>query len=291
MADAELQFSIGAVERDSGIARDTLRVWERRYGVPVPQRNNKGERVYSESQLRHLQRVKRLMGQGYRPGQLLTMSMGDLLSLEHELDSVAGDALPEHIAELIGSIQVIDAAHFETVLQQQYDELGMKGFIIETVVPLLRAVGESWAAGKLQIFQEHFVTTQLIRFINVEITRLQPRCKKPLVMLATLPGEQHTLGLLMVSAMLSAHEISTLNLGGEVPIDQIVAASSQFDVDVVGITFSGAYHYTSIRKHITELRETLPAGVELWAGGEGVRRLRKIPEGVSKFSTLESLPI
>ena len=68
-------FSIGAVERDTGIGRDTLRVWERRYGYPVPDRNDKGERVYSEEQLRHLQRIRRLMSQGYRPGKLLRWSL------------------------------------------------------------------------------------------------------------------------------------------------------------------------------------------------------------------------
>ena len=31
-------YSIGVVERDTGIDRDTLRVWERRYGFPEPVR-------------------------------------------------------------------------------------------------------------------------------------------------------------------------------------------------------------------------------------------------------------
>ena len=59
------------VERDTGIGRDTLRVWERRYGFPRPVRNAKGERSYPEDPLRRLQRPRRLLDRGMRPGKLL----------------------------------------------------------------------------------------------------------------------------------------------------------------------------------------------------------------------------
>ena len=59
MTEIAEQFSIGMVERDTGIGRDTLRVWERRYGFPEPLRNDKGERIYNEQQLRRLQRIRR----------------------------------------------------------------------------------------------------------------------------------------------------------------------------------------------------------------------------------------
>jgi methanogenic corrinoid protein MtbC1 len=120
---------------------------------------------------------------------------------------------------------------------------------------------------------------------------MQQHAMKPRVLLATLPGEEHTLGLLMVSAMLSSHGISTINLGAEVPMDQILHAVEQFHADIVGITFSGSYQYKNIRPHLRELRELLPDDVEIWTGGEGVHRLRKLPIGVTKFRTLEKLPV
>ena len=78
-------YAIGVVERDTGIGRDTLRIWERRYGFPKPVRNEKGERIYSESQLRRLQRIRRLLDQGMRPGKVLPLSelMNPCLQPEH----------------------------------------------------------------------------------------------------------------------------------------------------------------------------------------------------------------
>ena len=78
-------FPIGVVERDTGIGRDTLRVWERRYGFPRPVRNAKGERCYPEDQLRRLQRTRRLLDRGMRPGKLLPLSEDALDELEASL--------------------------------------------------------------------------------------------------------------------------------------------------------------------------------------------------------------
>jgi methanogenic corrinoid protein MtbC1 len=290
MAENSGLFAIGTVERDTGIGRDTLRVWERRYGFPKPVRNEKGERLYPENQLRRLQRIRRLLDRGLRPGKLLPLDEHALDELEASLQTENRQQTDDTISAMLDAIRSADAGRIETLFQQHYAKQGMKEFITATVVPLLHTVGELWVSGKLQIFQEHFLSEQLVRFLNTEIARMQKNTKKPLVLLATLPGEEHTLGLLIVAAMLSFHGITTINLGSEVPMDQIVRAVKQFQADIVGVTFSGAYQYRTIRSHLVELRQLIPEDVDIWTGGEGVRRLRKLPAGVTKFSSLESLP-
>ncbi len=291
MAKNEGRHSIGVIERDTGIGRDTLRVWERRYGFPEPTRNEKGERVYSERQLRRLQRIRRLLDQGVRPGKLLPLGDDALDRLESSLTPLKPQPLTEAVSAMLDAIRSADAARAENLFRVRYQKQGMRAFVRETVVPLLNAVGELWGAGKLQVFQEHFLSEQLTRFLHAEIAVMQETADQPLVLLATLPGEQHTLGLLMVAAILSSRGVLTVNLGGEVPMDQISRAVQQFRADVVGLTFSGAYQYKNIRPHLLELRELLPEHVEIWTGGEGVRRLRKLPMGVTKFNSLDKLPL
>jgi methanogenic corrinoid protein MtbC1 len=167
----------------------------------------------------------------------------------------------------------------------------MEAFITETVIPLLYTVGERWAKGKLQIFEEHLMSEVLTRFLNSEISSLQINSRKPRVLLATLPGEEHTLGLLMFAALLSARNINVTNLGGEVPLDQIVLAVDRLNADVLGLTFSAAYKYENIRSNINELRDSIPENVDLWLGGEGVKRMRKLPRGVTRFTSFDKLPI
>ena len=73
-------------------------------------------------------------------------------------------------------------------------------------------------------------------------------------------------------------------------MDQIGSAVKQFQADAVGITFSGAYPYQNIRPHLNGLRKLIADDVAIWTGGEGVRRLRKLPTGVTKFTSLEIFP-
>jgi len=281
-------LSIGAVERDSGIARDTLRIWERRYGFPEPLRNDKGERMYPEGQLRRLQRIRRLLDQGLRPGKVVALNDDDLDLLEAELypDESSSDSI-EHILTVL---QTSGGLELEAALTETYQQQGMQVFITETVIPLLYVVGERWAKGKLQIFEEHLLSEVLTRFLNSEISAIQKTSMKPRVLLATLPGEEHTLGLLMFSALLSARNVSVTNLGGEVPLDQIVLAVDRLNVDALGITFSAAYQYENIRSNLIELRDSIPENVDIWLGGEGVKRMRKLPPGVSRFTSFDKLP-
>ena len=65
---------ISAVERDTGISKDKLRIWERRYGFPTPLRDDNGERVYPLAQVQRLRMIKRLMDAGHRPGRVVVAS-------------------------------------------------------------------------------------------------------------------------------------------------------------------------------------------------------------------------
>ncbi len=86
----ESVFSIAAVERDVGLSKDVLRVWERRYGFPAPTRDPHGERLYDAGQVARLRVVKRLMDQGFRPGRLLRASDAELAALTRETGARAG---------------------------------------------------------------------------------------------------------------------------------------------------------------------------------------------------------
>lgn len=289
-SDNEL-YSIGIVERDTGIGRDTLRVWERRYGYPIPERNTKGERAYTGKQLQRLQRIRRLMDQGMRPGKLLPLDEQALDELEAGLHTDYSVELDESVKDILAAIRSTDAGEVQSLLRGQLEKAGMKTFILEIVAPLLKAVGDAWATGKIEVFQEHFLSDQLHRFLSAEIQKMPVETGDTTVLLATLPGEEHTLGLLMIAGLLTETGVNCINLGAEVPMGQISRAVEQFQPDIVGITFSGAYPYNNIRPDLLELRELIPENIQLWTGGEGVRRLRKLPKTIRKFTSLDELPL
>ena len=284
--DAKPLFPIGTVERDTGIGRDTLRIWERRYGFPNPKRNTKGERVYSAEQVRRLQLMRRLLDQGLRPGKVVPLSEEALAELAGTLPEVSSS--PESIdpaqAELIALASSGDIAALAAALEQALTRDGLRAFVLNTFAPLTTTVGELWAGGQLQIFEEHLLTRHLVHFLDVAMSRVGRPAEDPEVLLATLPGEQHALGLLMVEALLMHAGRAALNLGTEVPLDQIVAAAERSGVKAVALSFSACYPRGSIRDDLEELAERLPQGMALWIGGAGVQRLRRLPPSVQRMS-------
>ncbi|NCN23783.1 MAG: MerR family transcriptional regulator [Gallionella sp.] len=97
--------SIASVERETGIGKDTLRVWEKRYGFPIPARNARGERLYPAAQIEQLILVKRLLDKGIRPGKVVGL---DCAALENMLvdEAVVVTASEPHIAVLFELIKV-----------------------------------------------------------------------------------------------------------------------------------------------------------------------------------------
>jgi methanogenic corrinoid protein MtbC1 len=140
----------------------------------------------------------------------------------------------------------------------------------------------------MQIFEEHLFTRTLTRFLDSVTSRLQGSAGGPVVLLATLPGEPHGLGLMMVETLLRDGGTATVNLGAEVPLEQLVQAVLTVEADVLALSFSSSYPYGRLRKNLVELRSRIPDETAVWIGGGGAQRLKRLPVGVYR-KTLEDL--
>jgi DNA-binding transcriptional MerR regulator len=90
--DVGAWLSIGALSRATGIAVETLRTWESRYGFPLPERKPSGHRVYPVAAVLRLRRIAQALSLGHRAGQVEGVSeeaLGRLLET-----SVAPQAAP-----------------------------------------------------------------------------------------------------------------------------------------------------------------------------------------------------
>lgn len=282
------QFTIAAVERDVGLSKDVLRVWERRYGFPTPGRDANGERLYPAEQVKRLRLIKRLMDQGHRPGRLLASPLDVLegLSAGHKTatpSSVAERA--NELGELIDLLRKHDAAAYLQSLQQQLARQGLRNFVQDTVAPMALQIGTAWEEGRLQVFEEHLFTELTTRVLRNAIGAV-PGGRKPKVMLTTLPNEPHEMGLLMVEALLSLEGAQCVSLGTQMPLLDIGQASAAHRADVVALSFSAAFPARQIPQLLQQLRAALPRAVQLWVGGAAVRRLAP-PQGVTVFGTLD----
>src|SRR5438034_3322680 len=80
----ELVLNISAAERETGLSKDVLRMWERRYGFPKPGRDDNGERQYAVGEVAKLRAIKRLMDVGIRPGKIVRCTADELAALAEQ---------------------------------------------------------------------------------------------------------------------------------------------------------------------------------------------------------------
>ena len=281
MEGTETRFNISAVERETGLSKDVLRIWERRYGFPHPGRDENAERQYSADELAKLRAIKRLMDTGLRPGKLIPQSLADLNALAEKRVHPRRDTLaPAMERDVLTLLKAHDAAGLHATLANLLLRQGIQRFVLETVEPLNRAVGESWMRGELQVFEEHLYTEQLQLTLRGAINAFPRPSGAPRILLTTVPGEQHGIGLLMVEALLSPEGAYCISLGTQTPFEDIRKAALAHKVQVVALSFSMAFPLRQVGDALATLRRQLPPAVALWAGGEMTRRLRKHLSGV-----------
>ena len=277
--------SIADVERDTGLSKDTLRVWERRYGFPMPARDALGERQYDNHQLIRLRHIRRLIDAGHRPGRVVALPLDGLVALNTQpqaerIQPAAGQAdsplLPvdpndsgfvtEHWMALL---RRQDAHGLRQALAQMQLERGLARLITECVAPMNVRVGQAWLEGRLAVYEEHLYTEIVQSVLRQALGQLaQARAPRPpRILLTTLPGEVHGLGLLMAECFMVLEGCHTIALGVQTPLPDIVTAADASEADVVALSFTAAQNPRDVRAALGQLRERLPAHVEIWAGG------------------------
>ncbi|WP_222622802.1 MerR family transcriptional regulator [Ramlibacter cellulosilyticus] len=280
--EQELLFSIAAVEREVGLSKDVLRVWERRYGFPSPERDARGERAYPAGQVQRLALIKRLMDRGHRPGRLLQAPVEELRTLAGGgvtgREAPPSGTTPGAIDGLMRLVRGHDARGLGEALQRRLVEEGLQKFVLDTVASMAVQVGEEWSRGELRIHEEHLFTEVVTRVLRQAIAQL-PAGQAPVVLLTTLPDEPHGLGLLMVECMLALQGARCISLGTQMPILEIARAAQAHEVDAVALSFSAAFPARLGPQLVRQLRTALEPGVQLWAGGAGAGQLARV-EGV-----------
>jgi DNA-binding transcriptional MerR regulator/methylmalonyl-CoA mutase cobalamin-binding subunit len=296
-------LSIAAVERDTGIAKDTLRVWERRYNFPMPLRDKNDDRVYPADQIEKLRILKRLLDSGFRPGRIVPLPIEALKELSaktnqaveqnpHAASIITQDEMDRYL-DLLRSHQT---EALRLALSTTLMKIGLDRFVVEVVAPLIRNIGEYWANGKLEIHEEHLFTEQIKHLLRTAINSV-PRghigqneeSSRPRILLTTFPQEPHSLGLLMAEALMALEGCSCVSLGTQTPILEIAQAARAQKADVIALSFSSQMNQNQVVDGLNELKSKLAPGVELWVGGENQALRKRTPDGVKVMAALQDI--
>lgn len=255
---SETLLSIGALSERTGLAIETIRTWERRYGYPVPIRRPSGHRRYRACDVERLCLVRRALEAGHRPSRVVGLDTAALQNLLWK-------EVPEGQGELIGAVMRFDGPDLERRLRRSLSSRGLLPWLDEVLLPLLREIGERWAAGALDVAHEHFASERIEALLRGHWTPLSDGARRGCMVLAALPRDEHVLGLHMAAWVLASEGFSVHFLGARTPTDSVLPPGREAPIGV--LTALGAREDESARREIQDLRDALPGAVQLLVGG------------------------
>ena len=271
---AEPRLTIGAVARATGLSADTIRVWQKRYGFPVPQRRPSGHRVYTLADVRRLRRISEALVRGHRPGQVVRLS-------EPRLEALLSGAAPVRspapqgatsLKSLMNLIRAHDGQGLTSALLSDAAALGPIEFLRLRIVPLIELVGDGWEKGELGIAHEHSFSQRIEDVLRIVRLPFERDAAGPRITLATLAGETHGLGLQMCAVVAAVAGLVPHLLGTDLPISEIASAARARKSAALAISISISTGGPGSRDQLAELRRAVPAATPILVGGLGARR-------------------
>ena len=226
-------FNLKVVVRETGLKPDTIRAWERRYGVPKPCRTSGGHRLYSQRDIDLLKWMNARQHEG------LTISR--IVDLWKSLEAEGKDPLqvtshtllrqpiqPGDVNELVtlrqGWIQAclnFDEPRAEQTLTQAFALFPLNMVVLDLLLCGLAEIGEGWYRGEVAAQQEHFASALAVRRLQTLIAASPRPTRAERIVLACPPGEQHTISLQVINLFLRWQGWEVIDLGANVPLDRL----------------------------------------------------------------------
>jgi DNA-binding transcriptional MerR regulator len=269
------------IERETGFSNEQLRKWRQRFDFPPKESNLDGKTGFSLKTVEQLLLIKRLLEAGFRPAQVVGKTVVELEKLKFELGLNIQITIPdESTHQFIEYIKLANLKEFIALLKKKRRSQTMLEFVQNTVAPLMISIGDAWTRDEIDIHHEHLCTAYIERYLQAEIINFQPKKGLPVILFALPPGEHHLLGLLMAEAVLAESGAVTINIGNNIPLNNLKLAAISCKVDVVALSFSFAHPARDVLPTLLHFRRLLPPQIQIWAGGAGISVLRRKPKGV-----------
>lgn len=240
-------YNLSAVLQETGLKADLLRAWERRYSLPKPSRTLGGHRIYSPYDIEVIKWLVARQAEG--------LSIGRAVDLYESLIDNGQDPLiqrflekPVHPVEAsqntsTGITQLredwikacldFNSVKSEEVLNQSFALQPVETVCIEILQRGLHEIGQGWYQDRVSAQQEHFASSLASRRLQTLISMTPPPNRLQTILLGCPHGELHTLPITLLDLFLRRRGIRVINLGADIPNDQMVAIVLQLQPDLI----------------------------------------------------------
>lgn len=263
-----MPYRIKTVADLTGIPKNTLVAWERRYGLVDPNRMENGYRVYSDEDVDLIRRIKAKVDEGYKISEAVALvrraSDAHRTPLSPESGTYVWDSLAQDLSRALmaGDRDEAERVYARTLLAP------MDTVVSLVLLPTVRLVGDAWHRGETSVAQEHFATSWVREHLSAMLQRvLGGRNQKQHAVCATLSGERHELGVLALAVRLGLRGWRVSVIGADLPEEALAELANTLDADLVCISMVAPADASKAHAQLRLLRGLLPAQMQLVVGG------------------------
>lgn len=225
---AEKLLRIGELSRRVGVPVESLRAWERRYGLLEPSRTKGGFRLYGEEDVARVLAMRSYLQRGLSAAQAARLALA-----EHVEPSAPASVVDT--GEFRAALDVFDESAAQAALDRLLTTLTLEVVLREVLLPYLHELGERWERGEVSVAQEHFASN-LVRGRLMALARSWDRGSGPRALVACAERELHDLPLLCFGLVLRGHGWRISYLGADTPVSSVVEAAKALAPDAVVIS-------------------------------------------------------
>lgn len=262
---------IHRVAKLTGLSKDVIRVWERRYGLVKPSRSANRYREYSDEEVALLRFVRAQMEQGATIGSLAAEGHDSLIARMRVATPVFAKEQTPHdrlLDDLIRSLDPLDKAGFERRLNGAVAVIPFDEAVQRILLPLQRRIGELWHQGRLDTAVEHYVTKIIQQKLFSVMNQLPVNEFGPRVLVACLEGETHEIGAQAAAYIAATKGCHVYYLGPNLPISALTTFCETIKPDLVLLSFTEIKTEDVALQQIKEL-EKLAVRWPVAVGGQG----------------------
>lgn len=233
MASRRGKYRIQTVAEMTGIPAATLRAWERRYGIPSPERSSSSYRLFSDHDVSSIRKLKELCDEGMAPAEAARM-----VARIQEASNTPVDADPYKRASenILRAVEDFDPTGVERAVRSAMF-LGSASTVYQRVIgPTMRAVGERWHEGSFSIAQEHMATEALGAAARDMLRLLDPAAGAKEAVVACFADEEHALPLYGVAFVLVQWGLRPVVLGAKTPPSAVRHAVESIQPGLVALS-------------------------------------------------------
>jgi MerR family transcriptional regulator, light-induced transcriptional regulator len=280
-------YSIRDLEDLSGIKAHTIRIWEKRYGIVVPERTTTNIRLYSDEDLKKLLNISILNRNGLKISYLSKLSSNELKEKVIHISRETSDASTQ-IENLIISMLELDEWKFDKILSDSIIRVGFEEAMVQIMHPFFEKIGLLWQTGSINPAQEHFVSNLMRQKLIVAIDGQAParRDAPPSFILFLHENELHELGLLFYSYLLKKKGIKVIYLGQAVPFDDLKIISRIQKTEYFLTSFTTGISENSLRSYLENMAAAFPDQTIFFTGYQVERINGDLPENLIKVKSV-----